>query len=159
MAIRGSKGSKNIGGALAKIRDRTRGFDKLEVRIGVQEGQQYEDGTPVAYVAAIHEYGAPEVGIPPRPFLRTTLDQKRKEWTDQMLDGVEAVMHGAASVDQALEMIGTGAAGDVKKTISEIDSPPLKPATIRGKGHAKPLVETGLLLQSITSKVANKEGT
>ena len=156
MAIRGSKGSKNIGGALAKIRDRTRGFDKLEVRIGVQEGQQYEDGTPVAYVAAIHEYGAPEVGIPPRPFLRTTLDQKRKEWTDQMLDGVEAVMHGAASVDQALEMIGTGAAGDVKKTISEIDSPPLKQATIARKGHAKPLVETGLLLQSITSKVEEK---
>ena len=157
MAIRGSKGSKNIGGALAKIRDRTRGFDKLEVRIGVQENQQYKDGPPVAYVAAIHEYGAPEVGIPPRPFLRTTRDQKRKEWTDQMLDGVEAVMLGAVSVDQALEMIGMGAAGDVKKTISEIDSPPLKQATIDRKGHAKPLVETGLLLQSITSKVADKE--
>ena len=158
MAIRGAKGSKNIGGALAKIRDRTRGFDKLEVRIGVQEGQQYEDGTPVAYVAAIHEYGAPEVGIPPRPFLRTTVAEKRKEWTGQMRDGVAAVMHGAASVEQSLEMIGMGAAGDVKKTISTVSSPPLKQATIARKGHAKPLVETGLLLQSITSKVANKEG-
>ena len=152
------KGDKRLGGAWAKIRDRTRDFERLEVRIGVQENQQYEDGTPVAYVAAIHEYGAPEVGIPPRPFLRTTLDQKRKEWTDQMLDGVEAVMLGAVSVDQALEMIGMGAAGDVKKTISEIDSPPLKQTTIDRKGHAKPLVETGLLLASITSKVVNKEG-
>ena len=187
MAVRGFNGSKNIGGALAKIRDRTRGFDKLEVRIGVQEGQQYEDGTedgtPVAYVAAIHEYGAPKVGIPPRPFLRTTVAEKRKEWTGQMRDGVAAVMHGAASVDQALEMIGMGAAGDVKNTVSDLTEPPLAESTIRarfrkkgiadlstskrfeaemlaggGFGYAKPLVDTGLLLQSITSKVANKEG-
>ena len=150
------KVDKKLGGALAKIRDRTRDFERLEVRIGVQENQQYEDGTPVAYVAAIHEYGAPKVGIPPRPFLRTTLDQKRKEWTDQMRDGVAAVMHRAVSVEQALEMIGMGAAGDVKKTISTVSSPPLKQATIARKGHAKPLVETGLLLQSITSKVEEK---
>lgn len=150
------KGDKKLGGALAKIRDRTRDFERLEVRIGVQENQQYEDGTPVAYVAAIHEYGAPEVGIPPRPFLRTTVAEKRKEWTGQMRDGVEAVMLGAVSVDQALEMIGMGAAGDVKKTISTVSSPPLKQATIARKGHAKPLVETGLLLQSITSKVEEK---
>lgn len=183
MAVRGFNGSKKIGGELAKIRDRTRGFDKLEARIGVQEGQQYEDGTPVAYVAAIHEYGAPEVGIPPRPFLRPTLQEQKAKWSEELMDGAMAVMHGVATAHQVLGQVATTAAGDVKNTVSELTEPPLAESTIRarfrkkgiadlstskrfkaemlaggGFGYAKPLVDTGLLQESITGEVANKEG-
>ena len=138
------------------IRHRMRGFDKLEARIGVQEAQHYPDGTSVAYVAAIHEYGHQPSGIPQRSFMRTTTAAKRQEWRDGIKDGAEAVMHGVAGAEQVLEAVGMSAAGDVKQTISTITEPPLKPLTIRRKGHSKPLVDTGLLLQSITSKVAKK---
>lgn len=156
MAIR-RVGGKRVGHELAVLRDKLRGFDGREVRIGIQENQQYEDGTPVAYVGAIHEYGAPEVGIPQRSFLRSTEAEKQQEWAGHMEDGVKAVIAGAVTPEQVLEMVGMSAAGDVIQTISTIQEPPLSPRTVERKGFSKPLVDTGLLKASITSKVADKE--
>ena len=51
----------------------------------------------------------------------------------------------------------TAAAG-IKETISKITAPPLKPATIKRKGSAKPLIDTGLMLASVQNAV-NKEGS
>ena len=48
-------------------------FDGMVAQVGFPSGINYEDGTNVAYVATIQEFGAPEANIPPRPFMRPTV--------------------------------------------------------------------------------------
>ena len=50
------------------------------LRVGFLENAKYPDGTPVAMVAAIQDYGAPGAGIPPRPFFRNMIADKQREW-------------------------------------------------------------------------------
>lgn len=64
--------------------------DKV-AKIGWFPSAQYEDGTSVAYVAAIQEFGAPEVKIPPRPFMQPSIQTHMPEWRAYMLKGVQAV--------------------------------------------------------------------
>ena len=53
-------------------------FENMVAQIGFPSGNNYEDGTPVAYVAAIQEFGAPAVNIPARPFMQPTVRQKKR---------------------------------------------------------------------------------
>ena len=56
-------------------------FEGMVAQIGFPSGINYEDGTSVAYVAAIQEFGAPAVGIPARPFIQPTVKEKKDTWT------------------------------------------------------------------------------
>ncbi len=42
--------------------------DKSDLQVGWFESAKYDDGTPVAGVAAIQEFGSAKNRIPPRPF-------------------------------------------------------------------------------------------
>lgn len=136
-------------------------------RIGVIAEQHYDDKTPVAYVAAIHEYGSPQNNIPARPFFRPTISDKKSEWGKTMAK----LLKQGKNTEDVLALTGQVAAADVVKTISELDSPPLALSTKiarNRKAHQggkkpkaisiKPLVDTGLLISSITSDVVDKEG-
>jgi hypothetical protein len=68
---------------------------------------------------------------------------------------------------QVLDVLGQQAAGDIRKSISRIASPPLKQATIDARLRKradkttlgkldKPLVDTGTLLNAVTSEVGDK---
>ena len=48
------------------------------------------------------------------------------------------------------DMIGAKAAAIMKRTIRDFDDPPNAPATIKKKKSSNPLVDTGLLMQSVT---------
>lgn len=136
-------------------------------KVGFFDTSKYEDGTPVAYVATIHEYGSPEQGIPPRPFMRTTVETKQTEWKAIATQGAKAMLAGNATGVQVLEAIGLKAAGDLRRAISQINTPPLKEATVaarrRGKADkqttgslTKPLVDTGTMLNAVSSSVEDK---
>jgi hypothetical protein len=56
-------------------------------------------------------------------------------------------------VAAALDEAGAAIAGQLRQSIVDTNSPPLKPATIRRKGFAKPLVDTGHMLNSIDHEV------
>lgn len=105
-------------------------FAGKEAQMGWFPSAQYEDGTPVAYVATIQENGAPEVSIPPRPFLKPTIDARTKTWTKLLESGVRAVSAGRATADQVLEGVGLQMAGDVKKQIASNAVEPLSPTTL-----------------------------
>ena len=47
------------------------------------------------------------------------------------------------------------AVNEFKKTIKTLNSPPNKPSTVKNKGSSNPLIDTGLLRQSITYQVRN----
>ena len=52
-------------------------FEGMVAQVGFPSGINYEDGTSVAYVAAIQEFGAPAVNNPPRPFMQPTVKAKK----------------------------------------------------------------------------------
>jgi hypothetical protein len=137
-------------------------------KVGFFPSAAYEDGTPVAYVAAIQEFGYPEGHIPPRPFMRPTMEAQQGEWKGVARQGAKAVLAGNATGDDVLEAIGLKAAGDIRKTISTISGPSLAESTIlgrlyrlagnKGRGSVtlsltKPLVASGILLGSVTHAV------
>ena len=148
-------------GDIPKIQSVLKAFGDKKVDIGFFEEAVYPDGTPVAYVAAIHEFGYPAGGIPARSFFRPTIAAKANEWARQVAGASLAVIKGDTTADAALEGIGGMAAGQVAEAIARITSPALKEATIRARTNAsggtssKPLVDTGQMLQSVTHKVGN----
>jgi len=139
----------------------------IETNVGWFEGAKYEDGTPVAYIASIHEFGYPEGNIPPRSFMRTTIEEKKDEWDKIAKSGARAVLKGKRTALQVMEGIGLAASGDIRKKITEITSPELKETTIQAKRRklakgktvgslTKPLIETSLMLSSLTSTTEKK---
>lgn len=130
----------------------------MVAQIGFPSGANYEDGTSVAYVATIQEFGAPAVNIPPRPFMRPTVAQQKDTWVKILSQDVPKVAAGKMSAFDALDKVGIQAAADIQTTISNIYSPPNSPETIRQKGSSKPLIDTGYMYASVQNGV-NKAGS
>lgn len=154
--------------------------DKLgkadEVRVGFLEGATYPDGTPVATIAALNNFGAPGAGIPPRPFFSNMIADKAPGWGAQFAGVLKACDNEA---DAALELMGEGMAGQLREAIVQTTGPANSPVTdllkqrfpMGGQTFAdvqearrdvaagetapagKPLVWTGLLLGSVDKEV------
>jgi hypothetical protein len=133
-------------------------------KVGWLDRSAYEGGVPVAYVAAIQEYGYAPKNIPPRPFMRITIANKQNEWKALSERGAKAIVKGNSNTYQVMEGIGLRAAGDVRRTISTIQDPPLKESTIKARlarrankktigNLRKPLVDTGFMLGTLTNSV------
>lgn len=159
----------------------------LQARVGWLEGNSYEDGTPVAYVAAIQEFGSPQNSIPSRSFMRSTIAEKQGEWKEAIRGYAKKVVNGKATVAQAMEGLAQLSEGDIRRKISRVTDPPLSPVTIQlrawkkkgmkisgktvgwaaylvkmglndqGGASTKPLNDTGYMLATLTSVVEPKE--
>lgn len=129
-------------------------LDGVQAKAGWFETARYPDGTPIAGVAFFHEYGT--VKMPARPFMRPTVAEKRREWLDTLGAGSRAVMRGEASALEVMEATALKAAGDIATKITQVSSPPLSPKTVARKGFAKPLVDTGAMLQQLTGVAERK---
>lgn len=136
---------------------------RKEIKVGFFESAKYPDGTPIAYVAAIQELG--HGPIPPRPFMRPAEEQNAAKWQKGIAAGVKAALNGSVTITHALEQVGMVAAGDVRKAIKAVTAPPLAGSTVqarqrrlKGKKSAstKPLVDTGQMIQAVTSAVVDK---
>lgn len=138
------KGGDKLATALAKISENVSKAAVLEV--GFLEGATEPDGTSIPMIAAIQEFGAPKVGIPPRPFFRGMIAKHSGEWPDAV--GKLLVANGY-DAEKTLGQVGDGIAGQLKQSIIDTNSPPLAAATVKRKGFDKPLVDTGNLLNSV----------
>jgi len=137
-------------------------------KVGWFSSARYENGTPVAYVATIHEYGSTQKNIPPRPILRPTISKKQGDWRTLAEQLGESIIKGNESVDGALNKIGLKAAGDIRQTITEITTPALEESTIKARLRkrkdkktmgflSKPLIDTGIMLNTVTHVVEDEE--
>jgi hypothetical protein len=106
-----------------------------------------------AQIAEVHEYGAPNKGIPARPFLRSTLIRNKQVYTDALATQMRKAARQQQSAEQAYQMVGLKAERDVRHEIRHGTHTPLKAATIRRKKSKQPLFDIGQLHQSITSIV------
>lgn len=129
-----AKGFDSLRKKLEEYGKRAENMGDIRESVGFFAGQQYEDGTPVAYVAAIQEFGAPSVSIPPRPFFRPTIAAKKGEWGRQMAIGARAVVRGSASASDVMSAVGELAVADIKEAISSVQSPALSPVTVMLRG-------------------------
>jgi hypothetical protein len=136
--------NKRLGEIARKLRKAS------SVRVGFLEGATYSNGTSVAQVAAIMDFGAPAAGIPPRPFFRNMVAEKSPEWPDAIEKLIASEDYDS---DKILKLVGEGIAGQLRQSIRDFDSVPLKPATIKRKGFDKQLVDTGVLLASVDYEV------
>lgn len=122
------------------------------VRIGFLENAKYPDGTLVAMVAAIQEFGAPKVGIPPRPYFRNMIAAKSGEWPKAIGNLLKVNEYDAA---KTLGQTGEAVKGQLRQSIVDLVSPPLAPSTVARKGFDKPLIFSGHMLNSVDYEVSS----
>lgn len=123
------------------------------VRVGFLEGATYPDGTPVAMVAAIQNWGAPRAGIPPRPFFTNMIADKQDSWGPAT---AELLARNDYDATATMTLVGEGIAGQLRQAIVDTNEPALAESTIKRKGSSKALVDSGHMLNSISYKVDPK---
>lgn len=122
--------TRTKGLSIETLNARIKELDGYETRAGWFESSKYEDGTPVAYVASIQEFGVPERSIPARPFMRPTIDKDAGSWAILMGQGAAGILRGTTDNKSVMEALGLKASGDIAKTITQIYDPPLSPITL-----------------------------
>ena len=120
------------------------------LRVGFLENAKYPNGTPVAMIAAIQDFGAPRANIPPRPFFRNMIRTKQREWGPAVARLLKA---NAWDAVRALNQAGQAIAGQLRQSIQDTNFPPLQPGTIKRKGFSKPLIDTGHMFNSVDYEV------
>lgn len=140
----------------AKLKKRLAKVEKLEVVVGITATRGSEpvgDGLSLVGLATIHEFGAPSVGIPQRSFLAATFDENVQKYDRLLQGGVSAVVKKSDSPKKKLFIVGETARRHVIERIAGGIAPPLAAQTISQKGSDLPLVDTGVLRNSIESVV------
>ena len=130
-------------------------LEGLEVQVGFQSDQKYEDGTSIAEVAAHNEFGSSDT--PERPFMRQSFENHEAE----LKAGCEAanrVVNSGGSAEQALQQRGTLAKGLVQDEIVNGGFAPNAESTIQKKGSEQPLIDTGTMRQSVNFVIKRRGG-
>ncbi|HID8378190.1 TPA: hypothetical protein ACXIIV_001127 [Serratia marcescens] len=123
------------------------------LKVGFLADATYEDGTPVALVAAANEFGkmvmtkAGESYFQlPRPFFRNMISANSAQWPGEFSQLIRSSNYDARL---ALGLMGERIKSQLQDSIRELNSPPLAESTIKRKGFDKPLVDTGHMQNSV----------
>jgi hypothetical protein len=150
MASIGFSGGKALEAKLREIAKKAGAPGTL--RVGFLEDAKYPDGTPVAMVAALNNFGTSTA--PPRPFFTQMVAEKRGNWGKSI--GQLAVNNGY-DMKATLSQMGEGVAGQLQDAITTMSVDPLSPITVmlRGmKSHDQNLVVTGKTVGEAARRVA-----
>jgi hypothetical protein len=133
-------------------------LNKMSVRVGLPDSVSVEgENGPLtlAQVGIINEFGTDGGIIPARPFLQRGLEHSKKEIMSMLINDLTAIVR--LNVDAIREKgglvmgrLGAFIAGQIKQGIADGGFEPNAPYTIAKKKSSKPLIDTGLLRQSIT---------
>lgn len=133
-------------------------------KVGLLDGGKNErsgDGLTNVELGIIHEFGAPKVGIPERPWLRGGIDYCSRELADLFERFGGLIMEGKLTVDRALGLIGVKAVAGIKAYVTGPGVPPPNaPATIAAKkakgtsrGPVKALIDTARMIGGVAYEV------
>lgn len=133
-------------------------IDDVEVTAGLQGTAATGEATggELVEIATAHEYG---LGVPERPFMRTTVERRGMRWIAGWDRAVNAAMAGnLAEMANALRVTGVAMVGDIQAVINEGPWEANTEKTIASKTRAgrrgdQPLVDTGQMRQSIRAQV------
>ncbi len=178
-------GGERLQKVLAEISSRASKEHKLSV--GFMADAKYPDGTPVAMVAAIHNFGAPAAGIPARPFFTRMVDTSKGEWGRKI---GHLLRNQGFDSRRALAAMGEDIGGDLRESIINGNWQGLSEITLmlrtmrsgdqalrvtgktvgqaaaliaagkkhnRSKSGSAPLIDTGHMLNSVAYQVGDEE--
>lgn len=93
------------------------------------------------------------VKIPERSFLRSTIDNKEKDFYKFAEKQIDKWLQSNSNPEPMLNALGLQFRGYVQKYIRDLSSPPNAPLTKAVKGSGNPLIDTGALLSSIEHEI------
>lgn len=171
------KGGEKLEAALKKISANVN--KAVDVKVGFLAGATYPDGTSVAMVAALDEFGTRK--SPARPFFRNMIAEKSSEWPKALGTLLKQNDYDA---ETTLGQMGDGIKGQLQDSIVKTYAPALSPVTVMLRGmrandpslvvtgktvgeaarrvaegktnygaSTKPLIDTGHMLNSVDFKV------
>lgn len=130
----------------------------LEVQVGIVEPTYYgsdNDNLSVAQVWQWQEEGLPTQNIPTRPAIRVGFMAPIKKglYNSYFVESIQRIAEGKSTFKQEYTKIGVMAKADLKEAVEQWDSPRNSPVTVELKGFDNPLIDSGLLYDSIDFKV------
>lgn len=135
--------------------------DKMEIAVGFPVGAEgigqphYPTGASIIDVAIWNEFGT-SGGIPPRPFMKNAGPQLQENFKRQMQAAQPRINSGDLDVATAYNAIALESEGIIRTSIDTGGYAPNHTQTIKRKGSATPLIDTGAMRAAATSKVRNK---
>lgn len=148
---------------LAAYLDNLEKASRMFVKVGLPAGKVGQkaypaksggEGISLIRNAAIHEYGFDH--IPERSFLRVPFKVKQQELANFIAGEFEMVFVSGKDAKRSLGQIGIMATNISKKAFTTKGYgkwPDIKESTKKAKGKSQPLIDSGLLRQSITYEV------
>lgn len=127
--------------------------NKSKLSVGFFKGQMRKSGNkdiPQAQIAYWNEFGTEDGKIPPRPFMRLSIEKNNKNWLNFTKKGL---LKNNLEIKKTINQLGLLMVGDIQKEITDLKTPPNAESTIRKKGSSNPLIDTGLMRNSIKHKV------
>lgn len=152
-----NKAQKYIERELKKIK-------KAYVEVGIRGNELAPNGTRIVDYALANEFGSPKNNIPARSFFRTTVDDKKDEWLDNLQQQTDQIFDlRAPSAVVVMSRVGAMAVGDIKDKISGDLPPPNAASTRRKKGGSedavtRTLIDTGAMRSSVGYKLGGLSG-
>lgn len=108
----------------------------------------------VAIYAAVHEYGSSDGHTPPRRWLTKGIEDNGMAVQAAMAATATAILDQRVTKAKAVDNLGADVADIVRAHVNSANfPPPLKTETVRRKGHAKAMVDSGKMMESITHRV------
>lgn len=120
------------------------------VSVGFLSDASYPDGTSVAEVAGVNEFGNPANNQPPRPFFRRMVAEKKGTWGNAVALQLAETDY---DIPKTLDRMGQGIKSQLQESIRNLTDPPLSPVTVKRKGFDKPLIDTAHMLNSVDYRV------
>lgn len=138
-----------------KFLQELRKLESLEVRVGFQAGDAVYDetGADVTEIAAYNEFGTSS--MPARPFMRQSFENHEDE-LQKICDTANQTISNGGEAEDALNQIGVFCKGLVQQEIVDGGFEPNAESTVKKKGSAQPLIDTGLMRQSVNYVVKER---
>ena len=125
---------------------------KYTLKVGFLADKTYPDGTNVASVAFMNEYGTSR--IPARPFFRRMIDKKSGSWASDMSS---LMRHNNMDVGKSLNIMGELIKDSLTNSIATFEGTPNAASTVAHKGFNKPLIDTGVMQRSVGYEVTEND--
>lgn len=142
-------------------------LDRKAAKVGIQGNEASEkrgDDLTMVELGEIHEFGK---GVPERSFLRATADENENKYRRQLEKALKKFLRSPSSfsLEGTLFLVGERMRGDVIRKMRNRIDPPLAPSTVANRARRRedgvtddvPLIDFGLLLNSITAIVKDRE--
>lgn len=158
-------------GHLRKALVQLNNANKMKVSVGV-----HDDEGEIAKIAKVHEFGCkikvtPKmrnylhgqglhlkpttdyIVIPERSFIRAGFQENKKRFIKKSKTMFVKTLENRGNLEAVIGRLGNELAGDLQDYAVDLKEPANHPFTIAKKKSSNPLVDTGLMIEKITSRV------